>query len=70
MKMTVLEESADFTTLEKKLFSQLKSHELSINVILIMIFLLLISILLLVIVLVVMMLTPLKDWRRRSEEGE
>jgi hypothetical protein len=71
MKITVLEESADFATLEtEKLFSQLKSHELPINIVLTMMFLLLVRLLLLVIVLVVMMLTPLKDWRRRLEEGE
>jgi hypothetical protein len=71
MKITVLEESVDFATLEtEKLFSQLKSHELPINIILTMMFLLLVRLLLLVIVLVVMMLTPLKDWRRRLEEGE
>jgi hypothetical protein len=52
------------------LFSQLKSHELPINIVLTMMFLLLVRLLLLVIVLVVMMLTPLKDWRRRLEEGE
>jgi hypothetical protein len=37
MKITALEESTDFSTLDtEKLFSKLKSHELSRNVILIM----------------------------------
>jgi hypothetical protein len=58
MKITALEESADFATLDtEKLFNKLKSHELSRkgrpNHLL-----LLVRILLLVLVLVAMMLTP------------
>jgi hypothetical protein len=59
MKITALEESVDFATLDtKKLFSKLKSHELSTKVVLTMMPLLLIRLLLLLLVLVVMMLTP------------
>jgi hypothetical protein len=58
IKITTLEESADFATLDtKKLFSNLKSHELSKRVILTMMLLLLVRLLLLVLMLVVMMLT-------------
>jgi hypothetical protein len=59
MKITILDESADFTTLDtKKLFSKLKSHELSGRVVRIMILLLLVRLLLLVLILVVVLLTP------------
>jgi hypothetical protein len=59
MKITALEKSADFSTLDtEKLFSKFKSHELSKRAILTMMLLLLVSLLLLVLVLVAMMLTP------------
>jgi hypothetical protein len=55
MKITALEESTDFSTLDtEKLFSKLKSHELSRNVILIMMLPSLIRLCLLVLVLVAM----------------
>jgi hypothetical protein len=60
MKITALEEFTDFATLDtEKLFSKLKSHELSRKVILTMMILLLARLLLLVLMLVAMMLTPL-----------
>jgi hypothetical protein len=53
MKITALEESANFITLDtKKLFSKLKSHELSRKIVLTMMLLLLVRLLLLVLVLV------------------
>jgi hypothetical protein len=59
MKITALEESVDFATLDtEKLFSKLKFHELFRKVIRTMILLLLVSLLLLVLVLVAMWLTP------------
>jgi hypothetical protein len=59
MKITALEEPVDFATLDtEKLFSKLKSHELSTKVVLTMMPLLLVRLLLLLLVLVVMMLTP------------
>jgi hypothetical protein len=59
MKIIALEESADFATLDtEKLFSKLKSHELSRKGVQIMMLLLLVRLLLLVLVLVAMMLTP------------
>jgi hypothetical protein len=59
MKITTLEESADFATLDtEKLFSKLKSHNCLGKVILSMILPLLIRLLLLVLVLMVIMLTP------------
>jgi hypothetical protein len=59
IKITVLEESADFATLDtEKLFSKLKSHKLSKRAILTMMLLLLVRLLLLVLVLVAIMLTP------------
>jgi hypothetical protein len=59
MKITDLEESVDFFTVDtEKLFSKLKSHELSKKGHLTMMLLLLIRILLLVLILVAMMLTP------------
>jgi hypothetical protein len=60
MKITTLEESIDFSTLDtEKLFSKLKSHELSRKgrVIRIMMLLLLVRFLLLVLMLVAMLLT-------------
>jgi hypothetical protein len=59
MKITALDEFADFTTLDiEKLFSKLKSHEWLGKVILTMMLLLLVRLLLLVLILVAMMLTP------------
>ncbi len=59
MKITTLEESADFATLDtEKLFSKLKFHELFRKVIRTMMLLLLVRLLLLVLVLVAMWLTP------------
>jgi hypothetical protein len=59
MKITALDEFADFTTLDiEKLFSKLKSHERLGNVILTMMLLLLVRLLLLVLIFVAMMLTP------------
>jgi O-antigen/teichoic acid export membrane protein len=59
MKITSLEESADFATLDiEKLFSKLKSYELSRKGRRTMMLLLLVSLLLLVLVLVAMWLTP------------
>jgi hypothetical protein len=59
MKITALEESPDFATLDtKKLFSKLKSHELSRRVVRTMMLLLLERLLLLVLVLVAMLLPP------------
>jgi hypothetical protein len=59
IKITALEESADFATLDtEKLFSKLKSYELSRKGHLNMILLLLVRLLLLVLVLVAMWLTP------------
>jgi hypothetical protein len=59
MKITALEESADFATIDtEKLFSKLKSHELSRKGRPTMMSLLLVRLLLLVLVLVVMWLTP------------
>jgi hypothetical protein len=59
MKIIALEEFTDFATLDtKKLFSKLKSHELSRKDVQIMMLLLLVRLLLLVLVLVAMMLTP------------
>jgi hypothetical protein len=56
MKITVLEKSADFTTLDtKKLFSKLNCLE---KIARIMMILFLVKLLLLVLMLVVMMLTP------------
>jgi hypothetical protein len=59
MKITALEESADFAIQDtEKLFSKLKSHELSRKVVLIMMLLSLVKLRLLVLMLVAMMLTP------------
>jgi hypothetical protein len=59
MKITALEESADFATLDtEKLFSKLKSHNCLEKDVPTMMFLLLVTLLLLVLVLVAMMLTP------------
>jgi hypothetical protein len=59
MKITALEESADFATLDtKKLFSKLKYVELSPKIVLIMMLPLLVKLQLLVLMLVAMMLTP------------
>jgi hypothetical protein len=59
MKITALEESTDFATLDtEKLFSKLKSHECLGRVVPTMMHLLLVRLLLLVLVLVVMWLTP------------
>jgi hypothetical protein len=59
MKITALEESADFTTLDiEKLFSKLKSHSCLGRVVRTMMLLLLVRLLLLVLMLVAMLLTP------------
>jgi hypothetical protein len=59
MKIIALEESADFATLDtEKLFSKLKSHELSRKGHPTMMYLLLVRLLLLVLLLVAMLLTP------------
>jgi hypothetical protein len=59
IKITALEEPADFATLDtEKLFSKLKSHELSRKVVRIKMLLFLVILLLIVLMLVAMMLTP------------
>jgi hypothetical protein len=59
IKITALEESVDFSTLDtKKLFSKFKFHKLSHKGRLTIMLLLLVILLLLVLVLLVMMLTP------------